>query len=351
MKISGLTSKIFPEKNKYALKFFISASLVILVPLATLVYFIMSRSAVTRNMQMLGVAAIAVTIILLLFTYKKFAKYTKPINDARKALKDYATDRKIPQFDISSNDETGMLLTDIQESLQQIDSILTEKSDMIDLLSHDLRSPVTRIMGLSNLINMDADPEIVGYSEMILNECKNLLTLVENVMLMFKEGVNAFEPQNVNLLELITETVAFFNIAASDKKLKMVVDVDNNLFINVQHGLFTQALRNILGNAIKFSLEDKSIFISASRNDNKVIITIRDEGLGMKQSDVGKIFERFTKAGKKGTHGEASFGLGLYLSKKIIEKQGGEISAESKGSNKGAVFTITLNQLITKKRK
>ena len=351
MKIGDFFSRTFSVKSKYALKFFVLTVAVILIPLITLVVFITNKTGITPPLRLFGIGSVLATLLLLVVIYRKFIKLTHPVEQAREMVIGYIKDRKVHPAPAANSDEMGLLLNDLHETLQQIDNMLTEKSDMIDLLSHDLRSPVTRIMGLSNLIKMDADPEIAEYSDYIHNECSNLLTLLENIMLMFKEGVNSFEPQNINLLQLVAESVAFFNIATSEKNLTMKVDIDNKLFINVQESLFTQALRNLLGNAIKFSPEEKSIYITAVQNDNKVIITIKDEGLGMKQSDVVRIFDRFTKAGKKGTHGEKSFGLGLYLSKKIIEKQGGEIVATSKGSNRGAVFTITLNQLITKKRK
>jgi signal transduction histidine kinase len=263
----------------------------------------------------------------------------------------YVNNGKVPVLTNVYDDEAGRLLEDINKALEEIDFRFTEKSDMIDLLSHDLRAPVARIMGLSNLIKLDDETPKEEYADLISGECRNVLSLMENILMMFKEDVSAFEPQIVNLRGLLIDTVSFFNIAAADKGLTVEVDVDDSVYINVQYGLFKQAVRNILGNAIKFSSEGKRISITSKEQNDQVAITIRDEGLGLEKGDLQKIFERFTSSGKKGTNGEASIGLGLYLSKKIIEKQGGKITADSEGVNKGATFTITLFQLITKKRK
>lgn len=349
MKIYDTFSKIYPARNKYAVKFFLIALIGALIPMAVLALFVMNNGRISHALQMAGIIAILLSVVFIIVAWFLFNKLTTPILLARDALVKYNTSRNLPALPVHYEDEAGLLLREIQEFLDNIDMQLTEKSDMIDLLSHDLRSPVARIMGLSNLIKLDENPENVEYAEYIYNECKNLLTLLENILLMFREDTNAFEAQNVNLNNLITESVNFFKIAAGDKQLTLQADVNDELVINVQAGLFTQAIRNILGNAIKFSKEGKSIFITAKKKGQEVSITIRDEGVGMKHDELVKIFERFTKAGKKGTHGEASFGLGLYLSKKIIEKQGGKIVAESEGVNKGAVFVITLYQLITKK--
>ena len=105
-----------------------------------------------------------------------------------------------------------------------------------------------------------------------------------------------------------------------------------------------------MGNAIKFSSDGMNIYIVATQDNDKVILTIRDEGLGFLHADMEQIFDRFTSAGKKGTHGENSIGLGLYLSKKMIEKHDGRLYAQSDGPNKGATFTILLNRLITGKK-
>ena len=349
MKVYDIFSKIYPAKNKYAVKFFLIVLLGSIIPLLMLALFVVNSAGVTHAMHTAGLAATGISIVLLIACWRLCKQLVAPVALAHDSLVAYNTTKVLPNLPLNYHDEIGLLFKDMQEFLDNIDTQLTEKSDMIDLLSHDLRSPVARIMGLSNLIKLDENPENVEYAEYIYNECKNLNTLLENILLMFKGDTHAFEAQNVNLNSLITESVNFFKIAAADKDLTLKADINEDLVINVQAGLFTQAIRNIIGNAIKFSKEGKSIFITAKKKGQEVSITIRDEGVGMKHDELVKIFERFTKAGKKGTKGEASFGLGLYLSKKIIEKQGGKIVAESEGPNKGAIFVITLYQLITKK--
>ncbi len=352
MRVYKYLSKIPLTRDNYALKFFLVALPGMLLPCIMLVCLLINKGYPTNVMMTAGIIVLLTTFMLIYFTWRAFQQLAQPVGLALSAISGYNTaNRELPSLPVEFQDEVGLLLKELQEFIDYIDLQLTEKSDMIDLLSHDLRSPVARIHGLGNLIKLDENPENVEYAEYIINECKNMTTLLENILLMFKEDSNAFEAQIVNLKSLVVDSVNFFQIAANDKQLTLSVDISDDLYINVQQGLFTQAVRNILGNAIKFSKEGKSIFITAKRDAQEVIITIRDEGVGMKHEDLAKIFERFTSAGKKGTKGEASFGLGLYLSKKIIEKQGGKIVAESGGVNKGAQFVITLYQLITKKRK
>jgi len=350
MSIYELLSKIKVARRNYPLKFFLVALPAMLLPLFVLCLFIVSGDEVSLHLYEAGIAAVLLSGVLIIASFFLFRKLAKPLTDTRDAVSKYAAFKTLPVLPAGYEDEAGLLMAEVQRALEEIDAQLTEKSDMIDLLSHDMRSPVTRIMGLSNVIKLDDDPETVQYADMISTECRNLLTLMENILLMFRENTQIFAPQNVNLLNLANESVHFFDILSKQKNLTFKVDIDEHLLVNVQQGLFTQALRNILGNAIKFSSEGKSIFISAKQYGQEIAITIRDEGVGMNQKELVQIFERFTNAGKKGTHGETSIGLGLYLSRKIIEKQGGHITAESDGQGKGAIFTIRLYQLVTKKK-
>jgi signal transduction histidine kinase len=349
MGIYDFVSKLRPFRKKYALKYFLIIVPVVLLPLVALVILAIATHI---KIVVIGASVVVVfTILAAILVYKLFSNIVVPLQVARHTINMYVNNGKLPTLTNVYDDEAGRLLEDIYKTLEEIDFRFTEKSDMIDLLSHDLRAPVARIMGLSNLIKLDDETPKEEYADLISEECRNVLSLMENILMMFKEDVSAFEPQIVNLRGLLIDTVSFFNIAAADKNLKVEVDVDDSVYINVQYGLIKQAVRNILGNAIKFSSEGKRITITSKEQNDQVAITIRDEGMGLEKGDLQKIFERFTSSGKKGTKGETSIGLGLYLSKKIIEKQGGKISAESEGVNKGATFTITLFQLITKKRK
>jgi signal transduction histidine kinase len=228
--------------------------------------------------------------------------------------------------------------------------MLAEKNDMIDLLSHDLRSPVSRILGLSNLIKIDDETKKSIYADYITEECKSLLSVLENILLMLKEDSRPFDPVCVNLSELIEDAIHFFGFSLSEKKIDISLSLDSSINIMIQKELFIQAVRNIIGNAIKFSSEGMHIYITTRKDKDQVFLSIRDEGIGFMPEEVDKIFERFTNAGKKGTHGEGTIGLGLYLSRKMIEKHAGRLYAESRGINKGATFTIVLFDRVTKRK-
>jgi signal transduction histidine kinase len=351
MRTYDFLSKVAPARKKYAFKFFLIALPVILFPLGELAIFaMMAKGVITASLQTVVIFVSILTVlsaVILLFLYNQLLT---PLHMAKQALNNYVTSNEMPTLPMEYDDEAGVLMGDIQATITQLDTLLTEKSDMIDLLSHDLRSPVGRIISLSNLIKTDEDTDKNIYADYIVNECRGLLRVLENILMMLKEENHAVSLTNVNLKQLMQETVGFFDFAIADKNLNMEVDIDESLHVVVQQELFTQAVRNIIGNAIKFSSPGMAISITVKHDDSHIALSIHDEGLGFLPADQERIFDRFTRAGKKGTHGEKSMGLGMYLSKKIVEKHGGTLVAKSDGINKGATFTITLNRLVIKKR-
>ena len=111
----------------------------------------------------------------------------------------------------------------------------------------------------------------------------------------------------------------------------------------MQPELFTQVLKNIASNAIKFSYSGSEICFSVYEKENRVHIDVSDTGIGFDATMRERMFDRFTKSGRKGTADQPTKGIGLYLSRKIINHQRGELTAFSPGPGKGSIFTIALN--------
>lgn len=351
MKVYKFLSRLPFVERQYALKFFIiSLPLLLLGGMELIIMNLAATGVIHMSITWVAVLVVVLTIVLGTFTLLMFQRLLAPLRLARHGLDDYLATGELPALPAAYTDEAGLLMAEIQTAVTQMDTLLREKSDMIDLLSHDLRSPVGRIMSLSNLIKIDDSTDRRVYADYISNECKGLLRMLENILLMLKEDSHAFRLERISLKQLVQETAGFFDFAIAEKNLALKIAVDDSICIFVQQDLFTQAVRNIIGNAIKFSPDGKTICISGKQELDQVSLSVQDEGLGFRPKDIQSIFERFTAAGKKGTHGESSVGLGLYLSKKIVEKHGGRLLAESEGLNRGASFTILLHQLITNKK-
>ena len=123
----------------------------------------------------------------------------------------------------------------------------------------------------------------------------------------------------------------------------MTLNIDsNNLNILAREDLIRQVFSNLINNAVKFTPNGGTISITASKNDKNTEITVTDNGIGFPPNKSKAIFERFTKEKRKGTQGENTTGLGLYLCNKIVSRHSGKIVASSKGEGLGSTFIVTL---------
>lgn len=234
-----------------------------------------------------------------------------------------------------------------KEILVGLKELLREKDDLIGLFSHDMKSPINQVKGLGQIMALSLDDkEALKESLVKLDQTANRqLNLYKNILVMLRSdqlGDHQSSTKNLSLLSILTKVVKGLDWETNAKNIQIQLSIPKPIIVHVQLNLFTQAMQNILSNAIKFSYEGGLIEVRAQDTNLNVIITVKDHGMGFDQSKEAALFERFTKEGRKGTQNEVSTGLGLYLVKKIIENHGGSISAKSDGVDKGATFIVTL---------
>lgn len=331
-------------KDSYAMKFFVALFPLVFLLLILLVFQVLIwLGKINLSIPNAVCIELILTALAGYTCFYFFRQLIAPLTMAKDALDDYEVLRQLPMLPTEYRDEAGALMASIQSTISKMDRLISEKTDMIDLLSHDLRSPVGRILSLVELINIDPEDNKELYCRYISKECKGLLRMLENILVMLKDDHGDFSFAYISLNQIVHETISFFDFSISEKKLRISTDIDDAIMVHVQTDLFMQCLRNIIGNAIKFSPDGKTIRMVARIEKEQVYLSVVDEGMGFKPGDIQYLFERFTTVGKPGAKGEASTGLGLYLSKKIVERHGGALKADSAGVNKGATFTIILN--------
>lgn len=333
------------------MKFFVALFPLIFMLLLQLgFHFLVLTGHVSVSKAVVVCSELILSTLACYCSYYLFRQLVAPLKLAKTALDEYELLRQLPALPVVFDDEAGALLESIQHTISKMDKLITGKTDMIDLLSHDLRSPVGRIISLAELIRIDPEDNKELYCKYIEKECNGLLRMLENILVMLKDDSGESTFEQVNLKKVVQETVDFFDFRIAEKKLDVRIGIDGAIMVDVQQDLFVQSLRNIISNAVKFSPDGKSIVIDARVEPDRLFLAVIDEGMGFKQSEVQHLFDRFSSAGKKGAKGEASTGLGLYLSKKIIERHGGQLIAQSAGINKGAAFTIALTRFTVKSK-
>jgi signal transduction histidine kinase len=232
----------------------------------------------------------------------------------------------------------------------------TMQKEFIDVAAHELRNPIQPILALSDNLLSKGEGDIKQYGELlnvIHRSAKKLQRLTEDIL-----DVSRIESQTLklnknqfNLKEVTTHTLADFKTQlkseGKDNKIKLdfVSKENEDTSVYADLGRITQVISNLLSNAVKFT-EDGSITVKMKRekdnnaaNNNRhelIVVSIRDTGKGIDPAVKDKLFEKFETRSEKG------IGLGLYISRKIMEAHGGRIWAENNGDGKGATFSFNL---------
>lgn len=240
------------------------------------------------------------------------------------------------------------------------------KSQFIATMSHELRTPLNSILGFSELL-MD---EVFGtltekqkkYANNIYSSGSHLLQLINNILDIAKieSGKMELYYEAFSVRNAISEVETVIKPLSEKKKQNLVVVVDNNIsIIKADKVKFKQILYNLLSNAVKFTPDGGSIFLEAElldsdnisyfvknlgicpNNENCLKISVTDTGIGIKKEDHEKIFSEFEQVDSSFSRRYEGTGLGLALTKKLVELHGGEISVESE-EGKGSKFTVIL---------
>lgn len=346
MKIYRFLSKV-KFLNSYSIKLLFIAVVGIHIPLIGLAIFLSSRLAANINTEQVFLLTFGLTFLASALSLYILNEMVVPVKRAKNALRTYMTERKLPHLPTHYTDEVGVLMRSVQKTLESLDDLIKEKQDMMALISHDLRSPISTTISLAELIKLEnKDEEIHDYCDKIIEQNEKQLHLIQTVLNMLRQDhfyVEEAEKYPHQLTDLISKAVRSLEVDLTQKNISLINEVPAALEVKVQQDTFLQVLINIIHNAIKFSPRNSPITVSAQRLGKKINIQIQDYGIGFEsEKDQEKVFERFTSLRREGTEGEPTTGIGLYLCKKILQRHKGEIYLTSEGSHKGSTFHIIL---------
>jgi len=234
-----------------------------------------------------------------------------------------------------------------ENALRELDRM---KSDFIANVSHELRTPLHSIRGFTELMLQDKMPEPEVQKEFLTiidNQSKNLEKLIDDLLDASRLESGRFKIQKHRLLikDVISEVVGDFYTIASEKGITINTDIPEALpEIEADGKRLKQVLNNLLSNAIKFSNGGTHVTVTGATKDSELMVRVTDQGVGMPEEVRQHLFERFYRA--KDTARVGGTGLGLYISKQIIEAHGGHILVESK-VGEGSTFSFTLPLIKT----
>ncbi|MBL8076335.1 MAG: GAF domain-containing protein [Anaerolineales bacterium] len=231
--------------------------------------------------------------------------------------------------------------------LRELDKL---KSSFLANMSHELRTPLNSILGFTDVMLEELDgpltPNMDNDLKLIQKNGKHLLHLINDVLDMAKieSGKMNLIIEKFNLNDTIEDVMNITSSLANEKSISLFIEPesDKNLFIRADHTRLRQVLINLMNNGIKFT-EKGSVSVCIKHQDNDVLIAVKDTGMGIPPDHLDSIFQEFTQVDSTTTRKAGGTGLGLPISRRLIEMHGGKLWAESSGKNgKGSIFNILL---------
>ena len=239
---------------------------------------------------------------------------------------------------LEAREETIVIFHDITERK----NVEKMKRDFVVNVSHELRTPLTAIKGYVETLEEEVDKKGRRYVEVIKRNTERLIAIVQDLLLLSElEEKESLEIEKVNIKEIVENVIRISEHKLKEKKLDFRVNIENDIPpLRADFFKLEQMFVNLIDNAIKYT-EKGEISVSAKHDQEKIIIEIKDTGIGIPKEHLNRIFERFYVVDKSRSRKLGGTGLGLSIVKHIVILHKGKIDVEST-AGAGTKFTVTL---------
>lgn len=224
---------------------------------------------------------------------------------------------------------------EIQRKNQELKELNDTKDKFFSIIAHDLRSPFQGMLGIGDYLTKEFDnlskEEIKDFVFLLNESLLNQYTLLEDLLSWSKLHSNKikFEKEPINILEHTNKVVQMFSTNLVNKKIHVDLRIEPALETVSDRNMYWQLMRNLISNAIKFTGHGGKIIIKATDKKNYILFDVKDNGIGISQENIDKLFRLDVHFSMEGTNKETGSGLGLILCKEIVEKHNGKIWIES----------------------
>jgi signal transduction histidine kinase len=235
--------------------------------------------------------------------------------------------------------------TELELQSKKLQELSAEKDNMIGVVAHDLKSPLSKILGLTGLIRLTGNmpKDQTEYLNLIEKVIADANKLIGRILDLNKLESGQFGPNlsKVNLKSILDEVTLAFRKSAEDKKIRICQSCHDNIEFITDRDMIFSIVDNLVSNAIKFSDKDKTIFLDCHKNGTRIILSVKDEGPGIRSDEIPLLFKKYTRLSARPTGGESSTGLGLAIVELAVEKLNGGIEVKSE-LKKGSEFIVSL---------
>ncbi len=246
---------------------------------------------------------------------------------------------------------THIQLKTVREILSKTNIRLQEanfsKDKLLSIIAHDLRNPFSVLITFSKLLLDSYDDfkkdDVINYLKTFYQTSKQGYNLLDNLLKWSKSQTGAMEVEGevIDFNDIVEENITLLNSQAKSKEIELINEVPKNIFAFADLNMILTVIRNLISNAIKFTNLRGKVVVKGRNYDKYIEISIKDNGIGIPEEDLEKIFRIDIKYSTEGTANERGSGLGLVLCKEFIEKNLGTLKANSK-IDEGSEFIFTL---------
>jgi signal transduction histidine kinase len=269
----------------------------------------------------------------------------------------YSNSRKLQRAKIETEQKNKEILEknelirkknrDLELQKEELVLLNQTKDKFFTIVAHDLKNPFSGLLGLLDILETDfhdlEDDKKLEIISKLNQNGRNTYNMLVNLLDWARTQKGTIVPvlESVSLKKLIKSSMLFLGQRIQDKEHRVFLGLEDDILLQTDPNLLRTAIINILNNAVKFSNRRGEIIIGVIKNDNSVIISIKDNGIGMDREKLSQVFSIATNLSSKGTENELGTGLGLILCKEFVQLLNGSIRAESE-VGKGSVFYIEL---------
>jgi signal transduction histidine kinase len=240
-------------------------------------------------------------------------------------------------------------LTQIQKDNEiLINELQLEKGQLLGVVSHDLKGPFNRVFALTQLLQNSSDnlqneqKDYLGKMHRVIADGLGMIRNLMDYQKLEGKGID-LNPETLNLSSVVGVLARNYKVLAEKKNIELHLEMPPVMMLHADKYSVHRILDNLLSNALKFSSENKCIFIKAHDDGLWITVDVRDEGPGISEEDQAKLFTKFQTLSAIPTGGETATGLGLAVAKALADKMKAELSCISK-LGQGSIFTLKIRK-------
>ncbi len=299
-------------------------------------------SAINEITLTATLVSLVVAMAVSLFTSRRIVE---PIRGMMRASREIAAGHFHRRVAVVSEDELGALAQSFNQMAEALELTEQRRLNLIGDVAHELRTPLTNLRTMLEALTDGVLPPDPATFQTMHHEVLRLQRLVQDLQELSRAeaGEMAMFPEKVDPAQLVSRVVDRLALQYHDKGVALHVNIAPDLpAIFVDPARITQVLVNILGNALQYTPQGGQVWVSVRRAGEAIQFVVRDTGRGIPAEDLPHIFERFYRVDKSRARASGGSGIGLTISKHIVEAHGGRIWAKSEGLGKGSEFGFTI---------